>query len=418
MTRNRVVITGLGTVNPLGKSVDEFWKNCIKGSSGISKITHLFQIPEHMSQIAGRVDLEYDSENSSASSRNQMFADMAVNEALKQSRLFKNDEEKRECAVMISTAIAEISVMEEMFNNHGRGEGHVDFVPLDNSYSGRSFCFNNVAQQIAQNHGIRGKVVTISTGCTGGNDAIGYALHMIRSGKIQLAISGSVDAPITPLVVSAFSRIGATSLRNEDPQLASRPYDSERDGFVLAEGCGILILENLSHALKRGAPILAEVAGFASVNNCYHMIDIHHDGLAISKSCKLALEDAKISANEVDFVNAHGSSTPQNDVAESHALHRVFKERTCQIPVTSIKSQLGHPLSAANSIELLSAVLSMRDRKIPPTVNLCDQDPECKLNIVGNKSLDHEVNIVMKPSSGFSGIHSCVILKECSDYER
>lgn len=416
MSRNRVVITGMGTVNPLGKSVNEFWKNCVKGSSGISKITHLFPIPEHMSQIAGTVDLRCDPED--LGSRNQMFVDIAVKEALSQSNLFDKDTERKECAVIISTAIAEISMMEKMFDTYRSGKGHIDFVSTDNSYLGESFCFNKVAQKVANKHSIMGGAVTISTGCTGGNDAIGYALHMIRSGKIKVAISGSVDAPITPLVVAAFSRIGATSLRNQDPQSASRPYDSKRDGFVLAEGCGILILENLDYAVKRGAPILAEVVGFASVNNCYHMIDIHQDGLAIAKSCKLALKDARILASQVDFINAHGSSTPQNDVAESHAFYSVFKKNACQIPVTSIKSQLGHPLSAANSIELISAVLSMRDKKIPPTINLCDQDPECKLNVVANKPLDHEIKVVMKPSSGFSGIHSCIILKEYSDYEK
>lgn len=418
MNTNRVVVTGMGTVNSIGNNVAEFWENSLKGSSGISKITHLFSIPEHMSQIAGVASVEFTDNNPNEVSRNQRLANIAVNEALNQSKILDKEENRETCSVAIATAIAEISLMERMYSSYTKGKGHIGFVPLSSFYAGNSFHFNHVAQQIANNHSIKGGAITISTGCTGGNDAVGYALHMIRNGRAKAVISGSVDAPITPLVVGAFSRIGATSLRNQDPQSASRPFDSGRDGFVLAEGCGILILEDLEHAVKRDALILAEVAGFNSVNNHYHMIDIHRDGTAIAQSCLLALKDAKVSSEEVDFIHAHGSSTPQNDLAESQAFHLVFKENASRIPVTSIKSQLGHPLSAANSIELISAILSICHGKIPPTINLFEQDPECKLNVVGNRAVDHQAHVVMKPSSGFSGIHSCIILKKYYEDEK
>lgn len=416
--KKRVVVTGMGTVNPLGLSVDEFWKNSLDGVSGVSDVTHLFPIPDHMSQIAGEVKCSFQDPIYSGKSRNQIFVDIAVKEALNQSHLVIDESIKSECAVVIATAIAEISMMEEMFAKYGKGEKHINFVPKEKNYLGKHFQFNNVAEQIAQNHLIEGGALTVSTGCTGGNDAIGYALHMIRDGQAKAVISGAVDAPITPLVVSAFGRIGATSLRNTSPTTASRPYDSDRDGFVLAEGCGILILEELEFALQRGAPILAEVAGFGSVNNCYHMVDIPSEGEAISKACSMALKDGNIAPEEVDFINTHGSSTPQNDVGESNALHHVFGKRAAKIPVTSIKSQLGHPLSAANSIELISSVLSILEAKIPPTINLVNQDPRCKLNVVANIMQEQEITTVMKPSSGFSGIHSCVILKKRGEYGR
>ncbi len=410
MSRRRVVITGMGTVNPLGNNVPEFWKNCIEGKSGVKRIT-AFNIPPHMSQIAGMVGPSMAQGNSKIQERNLLFAEAAAQEALRDAKLLDAPLVDERCGVFIATAIAEIALMEWSFNQNRSGCGHVGFVPHKSPYFGPSFFFNNVAQTIALKHKFKGGAVTLSTGCTGGNDAIGYALHTIRSGRVDVAIAGATEAPITPLVVAAFSKIGATSKRNLEPERASRPFDKDRDGFVLAEGCGMFVLEELSHALERGATIYAEVAGTGSVNNCYHMTDIPQDGKAIARACKLALKDAYAEPDEVDYINAHGSSTIQNDVAETHAFHEIFGDRAASIPVTSIKSQLGHALSAANSLELITVVLSLRDHVIPPTINLEAQDPACLLNVVGNKALARSVNTILKTSSGFSGIHSSLILK-------
>jgi 3-oxoacyl-(acyl-carrier-protein) synthase len=409
MPNQRVVVTGLGTINPLGKSVPEFWKNCISGSSGVRNISNFFPhpIPPHMSQIAGVAPIPFETEQ--VQERNLLFTEIAVQEALLDAKLLDTSFLKK-CGVFIATAIAEIALMEWSFNRHKRGIGHVGFIPLSSPYFEESFFFNHVARHIVSKYGLKGGAVTIATGCTGGNDAVGYALHMIREGRVDIAITGATEAPITPLVITAFNKIGATSKRNDQPTKASRPFDVGRDGFVLAEGCGILILESLTHAEARRAPIYAEIRGMGSVNNCYHMTDIPQDGESIAKACQLALKDAKIEPEQVDYINAHGSSTPQNDIAETRAFYRIFGERAGKIPVTSIKSQLGHALSAANSLEVISAILSIRDNIIPPTINLDIQDPACSLRVVANKSLAHEVTTILKTSSGFSGIHSSLVL--------
>ncbi|MDP1609102.1 MAG: beta-ketoacyl-[acyl-carrier-protein] synthase family protein [Chlamydiales bacterium] len=409
MTKERVVITGMGTINPIGNNVPDFWKNCIAGKSGVRQIS-TFNIPSHMSQIAGIVQAPFDQKN--IEERNLLFAEMAAKEALQDAGLLDVSLAYERCGVFIATAIAEIALMEWSFNQNKSGCGHVGLVSSKAPYFSQSFFFNNVAKMLALKHQFKGGSITLATGCTGGNDAMGYALHMIRGGRIDVALTGATEAPITPLVVAAFSKIGATSKRNFDPEKASRPFDKDRDGFVLAEGCGMFVLESLSHALKRGAPIYAEVVGTGSVNNCYHMTDIPQDGKSIAKACQLALKDAHIEPDEVDYINAHGSSTIQNDIAETHAFYEIFGARAATIPVTSIKSQLGHALSAANSLELITAVLSLRDHIIPPTINLEAQDPACLLHVVGNKALKTSVNTILKTSSGFSGIHSSLLLKK------
>lgn len=408
----RVVVTGMGTVNPLGQSVPEFWKNCAVGSSGVCNVSAMFDkpIPSFMSQIAGVVKIPFKRDDKKIQERNLLFTEMAVQEALQDANLLDNSSINQRCGVFIATAIAEIALMEWSFNRYKQGIGHIGLIPLDSPYFEDSFFFNHLAKVIAYKYGFKGGAVTVATGCTGGNDAIGYALHRIRGGYVDVAITGAAEAPITPLVITAFNKIGATSKRNNDPTKASRPFDKDRDGFVLAEGCGILVLERLSHALKRGAPIYAEIKGMGSVNNCYHMTDIPQNGESISKACQLALKDAGIEAGEIDYINAHGSSTPQNDVAETHAFHRIFGDRAKKIPLTSIKSQLGHALSAANSLEVISAILSIQHSLVPPTINLENQDPACELNVIANTSLETEVKMVLKTSSGFSGIHSSLVL--------
>lgn len=412
MPDNRVVVTGMGTVNPLGQNVPEFWKNCIIGSSGVCNISALFDkpIPPHMSQIAGIVKIPFKDNGEKVQERNLLFTEMAVEEALQDANLINNSSINQRCGVFIATAIAEIALMEWSFNRYKQGVGHVGLIPLGSPYFEDSFFFNHLARAIAHKYGFKGGAVTIATGCTGGNDAIGYALHMIREGSVDVAITGATEAPITPLVITAFNKIGATSKRNSDPTRASRPFDKDRDGFVLAEGCGILVLERLSHAQKRGAPIYAEIKGMGSINNCYHMTDIPQNGESISKACHLALKDAGIEANQIDYINAHGSSTPQNDIAETRAFHHIFGDRAREIPVTSIKSQLGHALSAANSLEVISAILSIRDSIIPPTINMENQDHECELNVIANRYLENDINMILKTSSGFSGIHSSLVL--------
>jgi 3-oxoacyl-(acyl-carrier-protein) synthase len=315
--------------------------------------------------------------------------------------------------VCISTAIGQIGAMEDSFRRQS-GEATRPLAPVsdgDDDRDWRSFHFNSTAATIAKELDCQGGCVTVTTGCTGGLDALGYALDAIRAGEDDVAISGAAEAPITPLVVAAFGKIGATSLRNDDPSHASRPFDTQRDGFVLGEGAAMLVLEELEHARARGAMILAEIAGYGTVNNCHHMTDIPADGARIARSAELALADAGIAADAIDFINAHGSSTPQNDVAEANAFERVFGERSSRIPVTSIKSQIGHPLAASNSIEVVASVLTLLHGEIPPTINLVEIDPRCDLDVVGNVARSAVVRSILKTSSGFSGIHSALVIR-------
>jgi 3-oxoacyl-(acyl-carrier-protein) synthase len=244
----------------------------------------------------------------------------------------------------------------------------------------------------------------------GGCDAVSYGADMIRSGRCERAVVGAAEAPITPLVVAAFGRIRANSVRTCDPREASCPFDKRRDGFVLAEGAAMLLLESEAAARERGATIYAEILGSGSVNNCYHMTDIHPDGEAIAESCRRALRNAQLDASAIEFINAHGSSTPQNDVAESAAFLKIFGRKLDEIPVTSLKSQCGHALSAANAIEMISTIQSIRGSRIPPTINLENQDPACPLNVVARRSESHRIRHALKVSSGFSGIHTALIL--------
>jgi len=246
------------------------------------------------------------------------------------------------CSVVLSSAVAAISSMERYFNAITQ-RGTQPLINSKNTYNSQCFKFNYMSDVLAQYAGINGRSLLIPTGCAGCLDAIAYAVTMIRHGLSDVVITGASEAPITPLVVAAFGKIGATSVAfNKEPARASRPFDRNRDGFVLGEGGGILILESLEHAKKRGAPILAEITGISSVNNCYHMTNIPEDGVSIANTCQLALNDAGVAPEQIDHINAHGSSTPQNDVAETNAFKRIFGQSYRSISVTSNKSFLGH----------------------------------------------------------------------------
>lgn len=410
----------MGTVNPNGHSVQEFWENCLKGRSGIRAIT-AFEVPDNQSQIAGVVD-EFEPwlkvpNLSPQIDRCTTFALVAAWEALESAGVLGRGDgwNPKRGGVFISTAIAQIMSMEqEFFYQSAGGRRRIEATEPTEYFQHTIdvFDFNSTAKSLARQFGFEGGYVTVTTGCTGGLDAMGYAIEAIRAGTVDLALTGSTEAPITPLTVAAFGKIGAASMRNGEPEKASRPFDSDRDGFVLAEGCGILVVEALEHALARGATILGELAGFGSVNNYYHMTNIPEDGLRIAKSAELAIQDAGITSDDIDSINAHGSSTPQNDVAETNAFWHLFGERTLTIPVTSIKSQIGHPLSASNSIEVVASIMSLRTGFIPPTINLENQDGRCPLNVVGNKARFQPTRCILKTSSGFSGIHSSLIIRK------
>jgi 3-oxoacyl-(acyl-carrier-protein) synthase len=275
----------------------------------------------------------------------------------------------------------------------------------------QSFSFGNVASRLAKRFGLGGAYALLPTGCAGGCDAVGYGLDAIRSGAAICAVVGGIEAPITPLVEAAFARIRATSSRDCPAETASCPFDTRRDGFVLAEGGAVLVLERESVALERGVRPLAVIAGYGSACSGFHMTDIHPSGEAIARSIRLAMEDANAAPADLDHVNLHGSSTPMNDVAEANALRTVLGEAAARVPVTSLKSQIGHAMGAASAIELVAAVMTLLEQEIPPTTNLIEQDPQVGLNVVSPGSHRAEVRTVLKTASGFGGIHSAIVIR-------
>ncbi|MDD5610760.1 MAG: beta-ketoacyl-[acyl-carrier-protein] synthase family protein, partial [Candidatus Omnitrophica bacterium] len=252
---------------------------------------------------------------------------------------------------------------------------------------------------------------TLSTGCTAGTDSLGFGLETIQDGEQDIMITGAAEAPITPITFGAFDVVNVLSARNDDPEAASRPFDKKRDGFVLSEGSGILVLEELNHALKRNAFIYAEVMGFGTSCNAFHMTDLPSDGSAMANCINLALKDAGMKPQQIDYINAHGSSTRMNDIFETSAYKMVFGDYAYKLPASSLKSMIGHPLAAANAIELVVCSMIFQRNLLPPTINQQEKDPLCDLDYIPNVAREKKVDTIIKTSSGFSGIHSALILK-------
>lgn len=417
--KNKAVITGMGVCAPNGVGLDSFQANTLLGISGCDWIQS-FPIPDSNSvgKVAGIIknfypeslfsypnyDLDYIF-STEYKDRQQLIAEFCINEAINNSGIFKSiKKEQRKVDLILASAIGPMISMEYAFlykNIHKKNLKESKF---------SAFSFRTLTRTLSEKFDFFHNDVTIPTGCVGGCDAILYALNLIRLGKTNCVIAGAVESPITPLVITTFGRIKATSTRKCLPKEASRPFDIDRDGFVLGEGGGVFVIESEKSALERGAEILAEIKGAASVNNCYHMTDIEEDGKHIRKSCDLALKDANLTHDEIDYINSHGSSTKQNDIAESNAFNDLFKEKIKDIPVASLKSQIGHALSAANAIEMVSVVQTLNTQKIPPTINLTKQDPNCQLKIVDKMLVKSDLKNVLKTSSGFSGIHTAIII--------
>ncbi len=419
MKKQRVVITGMDAITPIGSDLISFWENSLNGVSGVDTIDFI-DIPDNLSQVAGMAKsfmpetLDF-YRTTHQNDRAYLLAAAATQGALLHADLDLSsiDRQQTRTACILSSAVAQIASMERIYceltdfgSNRLSGDKQ-----LDPRFDYNVFQFHDITAKLSKAFEKFNFHCLLPTGCAGGVDAINYATQAIRNHKADVIITGATEAPITPLVVAAFNKIGATAKHfNHEPSKASRPFDTARNGFVLGEGCGILILEALSHALERGATIHAELIGIGSNNNTYHMTDIPEDGNSIARSCQLALDDANLRADQIDYINAHGSSTRQNDLAESNAFNSIFGTRASKIPVTSIKSQIGHSLAASNAIEIISAVESLKHEIIPPTINLDQQDPAINLNVVNEAEHFPNMNYVLKTSSGFSGIHSSVII--------
>lgn len=413
--KRRVVVTGLGVLSPNGIGKESFWEGMVSGKSGVRRVTE-FDVSQFRSQIAAQIT-NFDpfifgltDEEVERMDRYVQFAVAGTEMAIEDAKLLLNKGEKNRVGVCLANAICGTKYMEEEFvrvTNGGRE-------PIDprkaRPYLYDASIFNTPSSEIASRHKLKGMCTTISTGCTAGTDAVGYAYEVIQNGEADVMITGATEAPLTSITFAAFDVLNVISARNNEPEKASRPFDKERDGFVLSEGCGILILEELGHALKRKAHIYCEITGFGTCCNAYHMTDLPSDGDSMVVCINLALKDAGLPPEDIGYINAHGSSTKQNDIFETNAYKKVFGRKAYDVPISSLKSMIGHPLAAANSIELVASALIFERDILPPTINQEVPDSECDLDYIPNCAREKRISHILKTSSGFSGIHSSMIL--------
>ena len=408
--KRRVVVTGLGTVNPVGIGVEETWKNIKSGKSGIGRITK-FDPSNLPSQIAGEVKnfRPEDFIPAKLVSRVDLFIQYALAStrmALEDANLPTSDLGD-EVGVIIGVGMGGVGQIEHytrILDEKGYRRVTPFFIPM--------IIPNMAAGQVAILYGVKGPNIAVCTACAAGNHAIGEAFKLIREGKVKAMICGGAEGLITPLCVAGFSVMKALSTRNDEPEKASRPFDAKRDGFVIAEGCGILILEDMEHALKRGAKIYAEVIGYGANADAYHMTAPCPDGEGAAKCIELALKDAGIDPTQVDYINAHGTSTPLNDLAETKAIKKAFGDHAYKVMISSTKSMTGHLLGGAGGLEAVLTVMSIYEGIVPPTINLEEPDPECDLDYVPNQARKADIKIALSNAFGFGGTNACLVFKK------
>jgi 3-oxoacyl-(acyl-carrier-protein) synthase len=408
-------------ISAAGIGLAAFWQAARDGRSHGSLISR-FDCSRNSSQIAAEVEdfdpneFGIDEQSTMHMDRVTQFAVAASRGAVRHANLDAEEFDRNRAGVCIGTAIGGVGFMEWMFRQvcmagDGRKPATVCVQPESvdaNLFS--AYQAHSVSHEVALDQQFHGFCTTMSTGCTAGLDAVGLASDLVAEGIADVMITGGADAPITPIVVTAFDNIGCLSRRNDAPRRASRPFDRDRDGFLLAEGCGILVLESEQHALSRNARILGYVLGYSSLSNAYHMTGLPSDGATLARTLTRVLESAGVSTHEVDYINAHGSSTPQNDRNETAAFKTVFGDRARQIPISSTKSIIGHTLGAASALETVLCVEAMQHSIIPPTANYDNQDAECDLDYVPNHPRKGRIRTVLCNASGFSGIHSALVL--------
>lgn len=407
--RRRVVVTGLGLITPIGLDAESVWRALIEGRSGTGPLTRV-EASDLPSRIAGQVEgFEPEKYLSAKEARRTdrfiQFAVAATEQALTSANLTLTPEQCERTAVLIGSALGGIETFENGVTTlRERGPGKVSpfLIPM--------FLPDMAGGYVAIRVGARGPNFATLSACASGANAIGEGLRLIREGRVDVAITGGSEAPLTRTVVAGFAALQALSRRNDEPETASRPFDRTRDGFVIAEGAGVLILEAEEAARKRGAPILAEVVGYGTNADAYHVVQPCADGSGAIGAMKQALEDAILTTRDIDYINAHGTGTPLNDVAESQALKGLFGNRRAVPPVSSTKSLTGHLLGAAGAVEAAICVLALRHQILPPTWHLHELDPECDLDYVPNEPRPTTLRYVMSNAFGFGGHNAVLIL--------
>jgi 3-oxoacyl-[acyl-carrier-protein] synthase II len=412
--RKRVVVTGMGVVTPLGNTVEEFWSGLCNGVSGVDKIEK-FDVSEFACQIAAQVkdfnpEDYVDRKEARRMDKYTQYSVAASFMAVEDAALNLNNVNQERFGVLLGSGIGGIETMENQLHVlDAKGPARVSpfFIPM--------MIGNIAAGQISILMGAKGINSTVVTACASGTNAIGEAFKSIASGETDVIITGGSEASITPLALAGFCSMKAMSTHNEDPKGASRPFDLHRDGFVMGEGSGMLILESHEHAVRRGARILAEMVGYGLTADAYHITAPAPEGEGGARAMKQALDSAGISPEAVDYINAHGTSTQYNDKFETVAIKHVFGDHADKLAVSSTKSMTGHLLGAAGGIEAVVLAKSLMEQYIPPTINLTNPDPECDLDYVPNEGRSSKVEYALSNSFGFGGHNACILFKRYND---
>lgn len=406
----RVVITGLGAISPLGNNKDALWDGLLSGRSGVSYITK-FDPKDHETKIAAEVK-DFDPSlymEKKEAKRMDLFSQYAVaasKEAIEDGGIDLLSLDLERVGTIIGSGIGGITTLEaEKEKIELKGPGRVSplFIPM--------MITNMAAGQVSMNLGLKGSSMTLTTACASATHAIGEAFRSIKHGYQDMVVTGGTESSITKLSVAGFISMKALSSRNDSPESASRPFDKDRDGFVMGEGAGILILEDLDHALKRGAKIYAEIVGYGSTSDAFHITQPDPEAKGASKAMSLALSEGGVVKEEVDYINAHGTSTYFNDKLESLAIEKVFGDHAKDINISSTKSMTGHLLGAAGGVEAIATVLAIKNSIIPPTINYTTRDEECSLNYTPNKAVKRDIKYALSNSLGFGGHNASILFK-------
>ncbi|MEO1005115.1 MAG: beta-ketoacyl-ACP synthase II, partial [Cyanobacteria bacterium J06638_38] len=398
----RVVITGLGAITPIGNNLADYWDGLLQGRNGVGSIT-LFDASQHACQIAAEVKNfdphEYlDKKDAKRMDRFAQFGVCASKQALADANFEINELNADQVGVLIGTGVGGLRVMET------QNENLITKGPRKVSPFTIPMMIANMAAGLTAIHtGAKGPNSCTVTACAAGSHAIGDAFRIVQGGYAKAMICGGAEAAVTPLSFAGFCSAKALSTRNDDPLHASRPFDRDRDGFVMGEGSGILLIEELEHALARGAKIYAEVAGYGMTCDAYHMTSPVPGGQGAAKAIELALTDGNLTSDDIDYINAHGTSTQANDSNETKAIKKALGERAREIVISSTKSMTGHLLGGSGGIEAVATVMAIANDQVPPTINLVYPDPECDLDYIANSSRQHQVNAALSNSFGFGG---------------
>lgn len=409
----RVVITGMGTVNPLGLTVQESWSNVISGISGVGPIT-LFDASSLGVHFAAEVknfepEKYMDAKEVRRRDRFEQLGAAAAQEAIRHSGLEVTEANAGRIGVLVSSAIGGIkSLQDAVLTNHAEGPRRVSpfLIPM--------LMPNGAAGMIAIDHQIKGPCFSVASACASGSDGIGTAFMMLRAGMVDAALAGAAEMTICPVGVAAFDRVGAMSRRNDDYSMAPQPFDRNRDGLVMGEGAGVLVLETESHARARGANILAELAGYGATADAYHVTAPHEKGEGGAAAMRMALDSAQANVDDLGYINAHGTGTTLNDQSETRAVKAAFGEKAYGIPISSTKSMTGHMMGATGALEAIFCVQAVREGILPPTIHYQTPDPECDLDYIPNEARERKINLAISNAFGFGGHNAVLAIRRYS----